>query len=215
MDLWIYEKTKDGEGAYDVYSRLLQDRIIFLHEEIDSEVASRIIASLLYLDKKSKNKEITMYINSPGGECEAALAIYDMMQFIVSPIKTICVGRACSAAADLLASGSPGKRLAAPNSEIMIHSVQAELSGSNKEIQEEAARLKKFHKRSIELLALHTGQTFAKISKDCEKDKYMTAQEALDYGIIDKILLPRASKIKHLTGSSSPTGTKRKRKRKR
>ena len=160
----------------------------------------------------NKNKEISIYINSPGGECEAALGIYDMMQFITAPIKTICVGRACSAAADLLASGSPGKRLASPNSEIMIHSVQAELSGSNKEIQEEAARLRKFHKRSIELLALHTGQSFERISKDCEKDKYMTAEEALEYGIIDKILSPKAGKVKHLTGSSSST---RKRKRKR
>jgi len=212
MDLWIYEKTKDGEGAYDVYSRLLQDRIIFLHEEINSEVASRVIASLLYLDKKSK-KEISIYINSPGGEVAAGLAIYDMMQFTSSPIKTICVGTACSAAADLLAAGSPGKRLATPNSEIMIHSVSAELSGSNKEIQEEAARLKVLHKRSIELLALHTGQTFSKVSKDCEKDKYMTAQEALEYGIIDKILMPKAGKIRPSAVRSSGSRTKKRKRR--
>lgn len=193
MDLYIYEKTKNGENVYDVYSRLLQDRIIFLHEEIDSEVASRIIASLLYLNRQSKNKEICIYINSTGGECEAALAIYDMFQFISAPIKTICVGRAYSAAADLLASGSPGKRFASPNSEIMIHSVRAELSGSNNEIQDEAARLKRFHKRSIKLLSLHTGQSFDKVSKDCEKDKYLTAQGALKYGIVDKILSPKVA----------------------
>ena len=214
MDLYISEKTKDGEGVYDVYSRLLQDRIIFLHEEIDSEVASRVIASMLYLDKQNKNKEISVYINSPGGETEAALAIYDMFQFVSSPIKTICVGRACSAAADLLAAGSPGKRFASPNSEIMIHSVQAELSGSNKEIQDEAEMLKKFHKRSIQILSSHTGQTFERVAKDCEQDKYMTADEALEYGIIDKILAPRAGKMRALPGSgSSVSRTKRKRRK--
>lgn len=213
MDLYIYEKTKDGEAVYDVYSRLLQDRIIFLHEEIDSEIASRIIASVLYLDKKNNQKEICVYINSVGGEAEAGLAIYDVFQFVSAPIKTICVGRACSAAADLLASGSPGKRLASPNAEIMIHSIQAELSGSNKEIQEEAERLKKFNQRSNEILSLHTGQPIAKIAKDCEKDKYMTAQEALEYGIIDKILSPKAAKLRGLVGGA--TKSKRKKRRRR
>ena len=135
-----------------------------------------------------------------GGELESALAIYDMFQLISAPIKTICVGRASSSAADLLASGSPGKRLATPNSEIMIHSIQTELSGSNKEIQKEALRLRESNKRSVELLSLHTGQSFDKISKDCEVDKYMTAQEALEYGIIDKILLPKAAKMRGLKG---------------
>lgn len=197
MDL-INEKTKDSEGVYDVYSRLLQDRIIFLHEEIDSEVASRIIASILYLNKQDSQKDISVYINSIGGEAESGLAIYDVFQFITAPIKTICVGRACSAAADLLASGSRGKRLASANAEIMIHSVQVELSGSNKEIQEEAARLRKFSKRSNEILSLHTGQPIEKIAKDCETDKYMTAQEALEYGIIDRILSPKAAKLRGL-----------------
>jgi len=190
MDHWIYEKTKDGEGLYDIYSRLLQDRIIFLGEEIDADVASKVIASLLYLDKKDKVKEIVVYINSPGGDFSSGMAIYDMFQFISAPIKTICIGQACSAAADLLAAGTKGKRLCMPHAEIMIHSFQAELAGSNKDIQLEYKWLQRQHVRSVELLARHTGQTIDKVAKDCERDKYMDAEEALAYGMIDKIIKP-------------------------
>jgi len=212
MDHFIYEKTKDGEGVYDIYSKLLQDRIIFLYEEIDTEVASRIIASLLYLNKKSRTREIIVYINSPGGETEGFLAIYDMFQFISAPIKTICIGEACSAAADLLASGSAGKRLILPNAKVMIHSIQADISGSNKEVMEEVTRLKELHSRSIEILARHTRQPFEKVAKDVEHDKWLTAEEALEYGIVDKILQPK-KKIPPLKTSATKT-TKKTRARK-
>jgi ATP-dependent Clp protease protease subunit len=195
MDHWIYEKTKDGEVVYDVYSKLLKDRILFLYEEIDSEVASKVVALLLYLNAESKTKEIKLYINSPGGAAEGFFAIYDAMNHIQAPVRTICIGEACSAAADLLASGSPGKREATPNAQIMIHSIQIEdLSGSMTAVAKDMARTKIIHKRTIEILADNTGQSFAKVLKDCKTDKYMSAQEALDYGIIDKILEPKKRK---------------------
>ena len=202
----FYDKDKDGEYINNIYYHLLkQHRIIFLYEEIDSDVANRTIASLLYLDKQNK-KEICIYINSIGGDALSGLAIYDIMQIITSTIKTVCVGKAYSAASDLLAAGTFGKRFATPNSEIMIHSIQAELFGSNKDIKEEVVRLEKSYNRSVELLSKHTGQSFDRISKDCEKDTYMTAQEALEYGIVDKILLPTT---KRLSSKIKRTKTKR------
>ena len=195
MDHLIYEKTKDGEVVYDVYSKLLQDRIIFLYEEIDSEVASKLVALLLYLNFNSKTKEIKLYINSPGGTAEGFFAIYDAMNHISAPIRTICIGEACSAAADLLASGAQGKREATPNAQIMIHSIQIEdLSGSMAAVAKDMARTKLVHKKTIEILAKNTGQTFAKVEKDCRTDRYMSAKDALDYGIIDKILTPKRKK---------------------
>lgn len=192
MDHWIYEKTKDGEVVYDVYSKLLKDRIIFLYEEIDSEVASKVVALLLYLDSESKTREIKLYINSPGGTIEGFFAIYDAIRHIAAPVKTICIGEACSAAADLLASGTPGKRLATPNAQIMIHSIQInEMSGSKGDIEKQVSRMKVIHNRTLEILSENTGQSVKQISKDCEKDKYMTAEDALEYGIIDKILYPK------------------------
>lgn len=195
MDHWIYEKTKDGEVVYDVYSKLLKDRIIFLYEEIDSEVASKLVALLLYLNSDSKTKEIKLYINSPGGTTEGFFAIYDAMNHISAPVRTICIGEACSAAADLLASGTPGKREATANAQIMIHSIQIdELSGSMASISKSVARTKMIHRRTIKILAENTGQEFAKVEKDCITDKYMSAQDALEYGIIDKILTPKRRK---------------------
>ncbi|KKN67657.1 hypothetical protein LCGC14_0459160 [marine sediment metagenome] len=195
MDHWIYEKTKDGEVVYDVYSKLLKDRILFLYEEIDSEVASKIVALLLYLNSESKTKEIKLYINSPGGTAEGFFAIYDAINHIQAPIRTICIGEACSAAADLLAAGTPGKREATPNAQIMIHSIQIEdLSGSMTTVVKDMARTRLIHKKTIEILAGNTGQSFAKVLKDCKTDKYMSARDALEYGIIDRILQPKKRK---------------------
>jgi ATP-dependent Clp protease protease subunit len=192
MDHWIYEKTKDGEIVYDVYSKLLKDRIIFLSEELDSEVASKTIALLLYLNAESKTKEIKIYINSEGGNIDAFFAIYDTMQQISAPVKTICVGEACSASSVILAGGSPGKRLAYPHSMVMIHNLQiSDLGGSKAEIKDQVKVIDKISAKFIEILARHTGQPLAKVRKDCEKDKYLTAEEALEYGIIDKILQPK------------------------
>lgn len=192
MDHWIYEKTKDGEIVYDVYSKLLKDRIIFLSEELDSEVASKTIALLLYLNAESKTKEIKIYINSVGGNIDAFFAIYDTMQQISAPVKTICVGEACSAASVILAAGSAGKRLAYPHSMVMIHNLQiSDMEGSKAEIKDQVRLIDKLSAKFIEILARHTGQPLAKVRKDTEKDKYLTAEEALEYGIIDKILAPK------------------------
>jgi ATP-dependent Clp protease, protease subunit len=192
MDHWIYEKTKDGEIVYDVYSKLLKDRIIFLSEELDSEVASKTIALLLYLNAESRTKEIKIYINSVGGNIDSFFAIYDTMQQISAPVKTICVGEACSAASVILAAGSAGKRLAYPHSMVMIHNLQiSDMEGSKAEIKDQVKLIDKLSAKFIEILARHTGQPLAKVRKDCEKDKYLTAEEALEYGIIDKILTPK------------------------
>ncbi len=197
MDHWIYEKTKDGEVVYDVYSKLLKDRTIFLYEEIDSEVASKVVALLLYLNSESKTKEIKLYINSPGGESSGFFAIFDAINHISAPVRTICIGEACSAAADLLAAGAPGRREATPNAQIMIHSIQIEdMSGSMQTVIKDVERTKKVHKRTIEILAENTGQPVSKVMKDCKVDKYMDAEEALEYGIIDKILHPAKRKKK-------------------
>lgn len=187
-------KKSDVNGqsvSIDIFSKLIEDRILFLHEEIDSSIASKIIATLLYLDAQDEKAEITIYINSPGGDTDGLFAIYDTFQLIRAPIKTVCIGEACSAAAILLASGSPGMRYACTNSQIMIHHVQAELEGSKTEIEREVERINHINKLVVETLARHTGQTVAVIEEDCKVDKYLSAKEAVKYGIVDKILPPR------------------------
>ena len=189
MDCWIYETTKTGEAVYDIYSKLLKDRTIFLYEEIDSEIASKVVAFLFYLNSKSSTKEIKLYINSPGGTITGFFAIYDAMNHIKAPIRTICVGEACSAAADLLASGAPGKREAMQNAQIMIHSLQiSNISGNMLTASKDMEYLQAIHKKTIEIMSNNTGQSIEKIEQDCQQDKYMSAQEALEYGIIDKVL---------------------------
>jgi ATP-dependent Clp protease protease subunit len=176
---------------FNVFDKLLEERIIFLINEIDTETSGKIVALLFYLDLQSKTKEIKLYINSPGGTIDGFFAIYDAMQYISAPVKTICIGEACSAAADLLASGSPGKRLAHPNAQIMIHNLHGEVEGSKSEMEVQVKHLNRVNNKITELLSRHTGQSVNKISADCEKDKYMSAEEALEYGIIDKILKPK------------------------
>ncbi len=184
----VIEKTHDGERAYDIYSRLLKDRIIFLGTAIDDFVANAVIAQLLFLESQDKEKEIKIYINSPGGSVTAGLAIYDTMQYIAPPVSTICVGMAASMGAFLLAAGAPGKRFALPNAEMMIHQVLGGVQGQATDIKIHAERILALKKTLNELLAGHTGQTVSKITEDTERDNFMTAKQAVKYGLIDKMI---------------------------
>ena len=184
----VIEKTTHGERAYDIYSRLLKDRIIFLGEPINDHVANIVIAQLLFLDAEDKTKDIKFYINSPGGSVTAGLAIYDTMQYIKSDVTTICVGIAASMAAVLLASGSKGKRLSLPNSEVMIHQVMGGTEGQASDIKIRAEHILRTKNKLNKILAKHTNQKVLKIDKDTDRDNFMTAEEAKKYGLIDKII---------------------------
>lgn len=184
----VVEKSSSGERAYDIYSRLLKDRIIFIGSPIDDVVANAVIAQLLFLDSQNPKEDIKMYINSPGGSVSSALAIYDTMQYVKAEVQTICIGMAASAAALLLASGKTGKRMALPNSEVMIHQVLGGTQGQATDIDIHARHILKTRDRLNKILAKHTGQKLVKIEKDTERDYFMTAEEALKYGIVDKIV---------------------------
>lgn len=183
----IIEKSHNGERAYDIYSRLLKDRIIILNGEIDDNTANTVVAQLLYLDSLN-NDDISLYINSPGGSITAGMAIYDTMNFIKSDVSTICIGMAASMAAFLLASGSKNKRYSLPNSEIMIHQPLGGAKGQATEIQIAAERIIKLKNKLNRILSEKTSQPLNKISEDTERDKFMDSKEALDYGLIDKII---------------------------
>jgi len=184
----VIEKSNYGERAYDIYSRLLEERIIFLGTPITDIVANSIIAQLLFLDSKDQNKDIKIYLNSPGGAVNAGLAIYDTMQYVKSDVVTICVGLAASMGATLLAAGKKGKRFALPNAEILIHQVMGGAEGQAEDIKISAEHILKIRDRLNKILSKHTNQTLAKIARDTDRDYYMSANEALDYGIIDKII---------------------------
>lgn len=184
----VIEKTSYGERAYDIYSRLLKDRIIFLGGPIDDISANSIIAQLLFLDSQGSKEDIKLYINSQGGQVTSALAIYDTMQYVKADISTICIGVAASAATLLLASGKKGKRLILPNGEVLIHQVMGGAQGQATDIDIHAKHILKVKKRLNEIMAKHTGQTFAKVEKDADRDYFMSAEEALKYGIVDKII---------------------------
>jgi len=184
----VIEKEGQTERAYDIYSRLLKDRIIFLGEAIDDHVANIVIAQMLFLAAEDKEKDIKFYINSPGGSVSAGLAIYDTMQYIKCPVSTICVGLAASMASLLLAAGAPGKRLALPNSEVMIHQVMGGAEGQASDIKIRAEHILKTKDKMNKILALHTGQNINTVEKDSDRDNFMSAQEAKKYGIIDKII---------------------------
>jgi len=184
----VIEKEGQIERAYDIYSRLLRDRIIFLGEAIDDHVANIVIAQLLFLDAESKDQDIKFYINSPGGSVSAGLAIYDTMQFIKSDVSTICVGLAASMASVILAAGKSGKRFALPNSEIMIHQVMGGAEGQASDIKIRAEHILKIKDKMNKILALHTKQKVATIEKDSDRDNFMSAEEAVKYGLIDKII---------------------------
>ena len=184
----VIEKTGQVERAYDIYSRLLKDRIIFLGEPIDDHVANIVIAQLLFLDAENQDKDIKFYINSPGGSVTSGLAIYDTMQYIKSPVSTICVGMAASMGAFLLAAGAPGKRFALSNSEIMIHQVLGGVEGQASDIKIRAERILKMKDQLNTLLAKHTGKDIKTVEKDTDRDNFMTAEEAKKYGLIDKVI---------------------------
>lgn len=185
----VIEKTNYGERAYDIYSRLLKDRIIFLGSAIDDGVANAVIAQLLFLESQDKEKDIKLYINSPGGSVTAGLAIYDTMQHIAPDVSTICVGMAASMGAVLLSAGKAGKRFALPNAEIMIHQVLANgISGQATDIKIHADRIIQMKDSLNKILADHTGQPFKKVAEDTERDRFMSALEAQKYGLVDKVI---------------------------
>ena len=190
---YVIEQTGRGERSYDIYSRLLKDRIIFLGSEIVDDVANSIVAQLLFLESEDPDKDINLYINSPGGSVTAGLAIYDTMQYIKPQVSTICVGLAASMGAILLAGGAKGKRLALPNAEIMIHQPLGGARGQASDIEIQAKNIIKTKERMNRILASHTGQDYDTIARDTDRDNYMTAEEALKYGLIDKIIEARST----------------------
>lgn len=189
----VIEKTHQGERAYDIYSRLLKDRIIFLGSAINDSVANTIIAQLLFLESEDAKKDITLYIQSPGGHVTAGLAIYDTMQHIQPDVSTVCVGIAASMGAILLAGGAKGKRFALPNSEVMIHQPLGGAEGQASDIFIHASHIIKTKNKLNEILAHHTGQPMKTIEKDTDRDNFLSAEEALKYGLIDKIITQKTA----------------------
>ena len=187
----VIEQTSHGERSYDIYSRLLKDRIIFIGGPIDDDLANIVIAQMLFLEGDDPDKDINLYINSPGGSVSAGLAIYDTMQYIKCEVSTICVGLAASMGAFLLAAGAKGKRKALPNAEIMIHQVSGGAQGQATDINIQAEQILKLKKRLNEILAARTGQTIERVTQDTERDNYMSAEAARAYGLIDEVFPPR------------------------
>ena len=187
----VIEKTPYGERSYDVYSRLLKDRVIFLRGEVNEALANSIVAQLLFLEMEDPDAEISMYINSPGGSVTDGMAIYDTMQFIKCDVSTICVGMAASMGAFLLSSGTKGKRLALPNAEIMIHQPSGGTQGQATDMQIQVERMLKIKQRLNEILAANTGKPLETIKVDTERDNFMTAEEAQAYGLVDKVIYKR------------------------
>ena len=188
---YVIESTSRGERSYDIYSRLLKDRIIFLGEEVTDVSASLVVAQLLFLESEDPGKDISLYITSPGGSVTAGMAIYDTMNYIKCDVSTICIGMAASMGAFLLASGAKGKRLALPNAEVMIHQPSGGARGQATEIQIVAENILRTKKKLNEILAANTGKPYDVVARDTERDYYMTAQEAMDYGIIDRVITSR------------------------
>ncbi len=187
----VVEQTNRGERSYDIFSRLLEDRIIFLGEEVTDTSASLIVAQMLYLEAKDPDKDIQLYINSPGGSITAGMAIYDTMQYIKCDVSTICVGMAASMGAFLLTAGAKGKRFALPNSEVMIHQPLGGMQGQATDIKIHADRIIKMRETLNKIMSERSGQPLEKITLDTERDNFMSAQEACDYGLIDKVITSR------------------------
>ena len=187
----VVEQTAHGERVFDIYSRLFNERIIFLGSPVDDQIANLTIAELLHLESEDPGKEISLYINCPGGSVYAGLAIYDTMQFVKPPITTICVGIAMSLGALLLAAGAKGKRLALPNAKILIHQLSAGLEGPASDIEIQARETIALMLRMEEIIAQHSGQPLGKVAKDMERDYFLTAEEAKEYGIIDQVIAHR------------------------
>ena len=188
---YVIEQTSKGERSYDIYSRLLKDRIIFIGEEIDEHIASLVVAQLLFLEAEDPDKEVSIYINSPGGSVTAGMAIYDTMQYIKPDVSTICVGMAASMGAFLLSAGTKGKRMALPNAEMMIHQPLGGISGQAEDIRIHADHIVKTRSKLNRILAEVTGQELEVVEKDTDRDNFMTAEEARKYGLIDKVIAKR------------------------
>lgn len=187
----VVDRTDSGERSYDIYSRLLEDRVIFLSGEITDEVANLVVAQLIYLESKDPTKDISLYINSPGGSVTAGLAIFDTMNYIRPDVCTICVGMAASMGAFLLSSGTKGKRYALPNSEIMIHQVLGGAQGQASDVEIQTRQLLKIKEKMNRILAENTGKTYEEVRNDTDRDNYLSAEEAREYGIIDQIFVKR------------------------
>ncbi len=183
----VVEQTNRGERSYDLYSRLLEDRIVFLNGEVNDVSANIVIAQLIFLEAKDPDKDISLYINSPGGSVSAGMGIYDTMNYIRPDVSTICVGMAASMGAFLLSAGAKGKRISLPNSEIMIHQPLGGAQGQATDIMIQAAHIDKIKRKMTTILAQNCGKTYEEVAKDVERDNYMSAQEALEYGLIDKV----------------------------
>ena len=185
---YVVEQTNRGERTYDIYSRLLNDRIVMLSDEVNDVTASLVVAQLLYLESQAPDKDIALYINSPGGSVSAGLAIYDTMQYIKCDVSTICMGMAASMGAFLLSSGAKGKRLALPNSEVMIHQPLGGMQGQATDMQIAADHIQRTKDRLNSILAANTGKSIEEIAKDTDRDNWLTAQQALEYGLVDKVI---------------------------
>jgi len=192
----VIEQTGRGERAYDIFSRLLKERIIFIGTPMDDEVANLIIAQMLFLTAEDPDKDINIYINSPGGVVSAGLAVYDTMQYLKSPITTICIGQAASMGALLLAAGTKGKRFVLPNARIMIHQPLGGAQGQATDIEIQTKEILRVKKLLNEIMAKHTGQPLSKIEKDTDRDFYMSAQEAVDYGLVDEVIETKKGLVK-------------------
>ena len=204
----VIETTNRGERAYDIYSRLLKDRIIFLGAPIDDIFANLIIAQLLFLEAEDPEKDINLYVNSPGGSVTAGLGIYDTMQYVKPPINTICLGQAASMGAFLLAAGTKGKRFALPNARVMIHQPMGGFQGQATEIDIHAREILKIRERLNEIMAKHTGQPLEKIALDTERDYFMSAEEAKRYGLIDEVITRPPKLLKAIGGDAGKDATK-------
>ena len=187
----VVEQTSRGERSYDIYSRLLKERVIFLSGEVEDRMANLIVAQLLFLESEDPKKDINIYINSPGGSVTAGMAIYDTMQFIKPDVRTLCIGQACSMGAFLLAGGAAGKRAALPNARVMIHQPLGGFRGQASDIQIHAQEILKIKQTLNERLAFHTGQSIERIEKDTDRDNFMSAEEAKAYGLVDNVLIKR------------------------
>ena len=187
----VIEQTSRGERSFDIYSRLLKERVIFLSGEVEDNMANLIVAQLLFLESEDPKKDISIYINSPGGSVTAGMAIYDTMQFIKPDVRTLCIGQACSMGAFLLAAGASGKRAALPHARVMIHQPLGGFRGPASDIQIHAQEMLKIKRTLNERLAFHTGQDFAQIEKDTDRDNFMSAAEACEYGLIDEVMVKR------------------------
>jgi len=204
----VIETTNRGERAYDIYSRLLKDRIIFLGAPIDDIFANLVIAQLLFLEAEDPEKDINLYVNSPGGSVTAGLGIYDTMQYVKPPINTICLGQAASMGAFLLTAGTKGKRFALPNARIMIHQPMGGFQGQATEIDIHAREILKIRERLNEIMAKHTGQPLEKISQDTERDYFMSAEEAKRYGLIDEVITRPPKLLKAVSGDAGKDAAK-------